>query len=148
MRIMTEYGFAVLGGLATAASVAGLLLAYQGVSGLPPAAGDALVRTVTVIKRPRTYSPAAERGIELFRRGCASCHGELGVGAARGPSLMLVMYGQERLSDRALRRAITDGAAERWWTMGDMPPSPGLTASQIDAVIRFLRETQRANGIH
>lgn len=37
---------------------------------------------------PTTAAPAGQRGAELYRQHCASCHGEQGQGSQRGPSLV------------------------------------------------------------
>ncbi|MEV4808977.1 cytochrome bc1 complex diheme cytochrome c subunit [Micromonospora avicenniae] len=37
---------------------------------------------------PATAAPAGQRGAELYRQHCASCHGEQGQGSQRGPSLV------------------------------------------------------------
>ncbi|SIR51438.1 c-type cytochrome [Micromonospora avicenniae] len=37
---------------------------------------------------PASAAPAGQRGAELYRQHCASCHGEQGQGSQRGPSLV------------------------------------------------------------
>lgn len=33
------------------------------------------------------------------------------------------------------------------WTFGDMPPQTGLTRADVVAIVTYVRELQRANGI-
>jgi mono/diheme cytochrome c family protein len=90
---------------------------------------------------PRTTS---DRGEAIYRANCAQCHGgDLG-GTARGPSLLVPIYGPGQLSDVEFADAIRNGVEQRVWEFGPMPANKSLTDEQIDAILTFVRARQAA----
>jgi cytochrome c oxidase cbb3-type subunit 3/ubiquinol-cytochrome c reductase cytochrome c subunit len=89
-------------------------------------------------------SPIAQHGAELYARTCAVCHGADGEGyrADRAPALHRNDF-LGAVSDDFLRRAIADG--RRGSTMSAWSARRGgpFKASDIDALIAFLRTWQR-----
>lgn len=94
-----------------------------------------------------TLSARAAEGHQTFKRACAACHGDNAQGSSSGPSLILATYRANHHSDQAIRLAIATGTRQHHWSFGNMPPQPDVKAGEIDGVIAFIRETQRANGI-
>ena len=68
-------------------------------------------------------------------------------GTARGPDLIRQEYGAEAFDDARILRAVSDGAPQRRWHYGAMPPVTSVAGPEVDAIITFLRELQRAQGI-
>lgn len=92
-------------------------------------------------------APDPGRGEELFQANCAVCHGPTAEGTASGPPLVHEIYEPGHHSDEAFRRAVAEGSPAHHWDFGDMPPIPGLDHGQVDDIIAWVREQQRAAGI-
>ena len=93
-------------------------------------------------------SETAAAGEKLFNTKCATCHGVGGVGSEQGPPLMHKIYAPGHHPDFSFRNAAFDGVRAHHWNFGDMLPVPGVTADDVDKIICYVRETQRANGIY
>ena len=78
-------------------------------------------------------------GQQLFASNCASCHGLDGRGGERAPNIAQKTEIQ-RLSGAALTRIIQDGV-----TGTGMPAFRALTASEVKAVVLYLRTLQGVN---
>ena len=91
-------------------------------------------------------APGNERGAEVYAESCASCHGEDLRGTDDGPSHLSIVYEPGHHSDDSFRSAIANGAAQHHWTFGDMDPVEGLNASDVEAVIAFVRAEQERLG--
>ena len=101
--------------------------------------------TVTV-SRPALSAQAAV-GEEAFQRLCGECHGPNAGGSNRGPPLIHRVYAPNHHADFSFLRAMTAGTRAHHWRFGDMPPRPAANDDEARAIVRFLREMQRANGI-
>ncbi|HKI68318.1 MAG TPA: cytochrome c [Verrucomicrobiae bacterium] len=99
------------------------------------------------IKIPE-FTEDAKLGAVVFKRNCAACHGQNAAGGPGGPPLIHQIYNPGHHSDDAIRFAIRRGAPQHHWRFGNMPAQPQVSASDIENVIRYVRELQRANGIH
>ena len=54
----------------------------------------------------------------------------------------------DRLShDEAFQRAVANGVRAHHWPFGSMPPVEGLTRGDVQMIVAYVREMQRANGI-
>ncbi|MDQ7019559.1 MAG: cytochrome c [Robiginitomaculum sp.] len=98
------------------------------------------------IKIPK-LSPAAIKGQIAFNRTCAKCHGINATGSDKGPPLIHDIYNPGHHGDYAFYRAAQKGTPQHHWRFGNMPPQTNVTDEQIANIIRFIRETQEANGI-
>lgn len=87
-----------------------------------------------------------ERGAEVYATECASCHGEDLQGTDSGPSHLSVVYEPGHHPDAAFRSAIRNGSPQHHWEFGPMPPVPGLSDDEIEAVIVFVRSEQERQG--
>jgi cytochrome c553 len=93
-------------------------------------------------------SAAALRGEAAFAKVCAECHGRSGEGAeGKGPPLLHQFYHPGHHGDAAFVMAVRQGARQHHWTYGDMEPVQGVSDADLVAIIAFVREVQRANGI-
>lgn len=92
-------------------------------------------------------SEVTARGGELFAANCAACHGVSGTGTAAGPPLVHIVYEPSHHGDLAFHRAVREGVAPHHWDFGPMPPVSGLSDEDIDHIIGYVREQQRAAGI-
>ena len=91
-------------------------------------------------------SPAGD-GRALYEASCATCHGADFQGTSRGPSHLSQVYERSHHDDNSFRSAIANGARAHHWGFGDMPPVPGLTEDQADAVIAYIRQQQDERGL-
>ena len=92
-------------------------------------------------------SQTAESGREAYARSCAGCHGDSGAGGPAGPPLVHRIYHPGHHSDSAFELAVRRGVRAHHWRFGDMPPRPEVSATEVEAITRYIRELQRANGI-
>lgn len=79
----------------------------------------------------QAHADAKKEGAALFASsGCGHCHGDMGEGTAKGPSLVDV---RKRLSADAMAKQIKDGGKT-------MPPfGDSLNDEQIEKLVKFLR---------
>jgi len=87
------------------------------------------------------------KGGELFTQNCATCHGRDLTGTFVGPPLLHEIYAPDRLPDDAIRAAVANGVSPHNWDFSGMPPFPNLDADDVDALIAFVRSSQRAAGL-
>ena len=86
-------------------------------------------------------------GAALYADNCAVCHGADLRGSAAGPSLLHEVYEPSHHADAAFLLAVQRGVQPHHWEFGAMPPIPGLSQQDVDDIIAFVREEQRAVGI-
>lgn len=88
-------------------------------------------------------------GERIFDSACAACHGDNGAGTnGVAPPLIHKIYEPSHHGDEAFQRAAALGVKAHHWPFGDMPPVQGLTRGDVTMVLTYIRELQRANGIH
>ena len=92
-------------------------------------------------------SAEARRGEIAFQNYCMVCHGENARGTDKGPPLLNRIYSPSHHSNVSFSRAVTLGARQHHWLFGDMPPLPQVGRENIDLIIIYMRELQKANGI-
>ena len=92
-------------------------------------------------------SPRAALGRLAFAENCAACHGAKADGTDSGPPLVHRLYNPGHHGDDAVRAAIRNGVTRHHWSFGDMPPRPEVSGRDGEAIIAFIRELQRANGM-
>lgn len=135
------------GTLLAAAAVAAGGIAWWALALQPEptaAAGGALAQVV----RPAALSPAAQAGEAAFNANCAQCHGRDGAGVdGAGPPLVHKIYEPGHHGDMAIVLAVRRGVQAHHWHFGDMAPVEGVGNDALAAIIAYLREMQRANGI-
>ncbi|WP_298964974.1 cytochrome c [uncultured Roseibium sp.] len=109
-----------------------------------PAQGMPMV-TITV---PELSENAVE-GQKLFQENCSVCHGDNAVGREGfGPPLVHKIYEPGHHSDGSFFVAAKQGVRAHHWSFGDMPPVQNTSMRDVERIVVFVRELQRANGIH
>ena len=86
-------------------------------------------------------------GTSLFAQACAGCHGTDLNGTDQGPPFLHAFYVPGHHGDSAFLLAARRGVRSHHWNFGDMPPVEGITDEQVEAIVAFVREQQRAVGI-
>ena len=86
------------------------------------------------------------QGESLYLANCAECHGDDLRGTDKGPSHLSIVYEPNHHGDFAFEQAVAFGSPQHHWRFGPMDPVPGLTESQVTAIIAFVREAQRNEG--
>ena len=109
-------------------------------------AGDDAAGTVNVLV-PINLSAAAAAGRPAFAANCAACHGDWAGGTDKGPPLVHSLYEPNHHTDASFRVAVRVGVRPHHWSFGPMFPLEGVTDADLAAIIAFVRELQRANGI-
>ena len=133
---------AILLVLAAAVGVAGYFLFGEGEDG---AGGGAPIAAVSV---PETLSARAQAGQKTYDANCASCHGRNAAGQdGTAPPLVHIIYEPGHHGDESFQRAVARGVRAHHWRFGNMPPVEGLSRRDVAAIVAYVRELQRANGI-
>ncbi len=93
-------------------------------------------------------SPADEvaAGASLYAAHCAECHGEDLRGTDRGPSFLSRVYEPGHHADFAFQIAVQRGVRAHHWQFDDMPPIEGVSESEVDSIVAFVRDTQTREG--
>ena len=134
------------------ASVASLLLAALGLLDLIACRESPTPHTPhepapQAIAGPVDLSETARQGETIFDANCAQCHGTAAVGTDQGPTLIDRVYHPGHHADAAFRLAVLRGVRQHHWQFGNMLPVPGLAPAEVDKIICYVREVQRANNI-
>ena len=120
--------------------IGGLFVMFSGGSGKRISVG-------IDVKMP-ALSPVATSGQQIFKLNCSRCHGEQAGGTVQGPPLIHKYYEPNHHGDGAFHRAATMGVRAHHWRFGNMPPIRTVTTQDVDKIIAFVREVQKANGIY
>jgi mono/diheme cytochrome c family protein len=99
---------------------------------------------------PDGLSAMAQQGETYFNAVCASCHGTNAAGQdGVAPPLVHRIYEPGHHGDMAFVLAARNGVRAHHWPFGDMPPvEERLTDGELGAIVAYVRELQRANGIN
>jgi mono/diheme cytochrome c family protein len=123
-----------------------LLLACAAVAcgdGEPHAGG-----AYAAVAAPAAPTPAhLLAGEELYRRHCAECHGERGVGTDVGPPFLHRVYEPAHHADAAFHIAVMRGVVPHHWRFGPMPALPHVQPGEVDLIVAYVRWLQREAGI-
>ena len=92
-------------------------------------------------------SSEAIAGEAAFLANCAACHGKNAAGTDKGPPLVNPIYSAAHHSDFSFVRAVALGVPQHHWLFGAMPAQPQMARQQIEQMIVYIRELQKANGI-
>ena len=93
-------------------------------------------------------SETAINGSQIYNTSCAECHGQNSAGTRYGPPLVHGIYNPGHHNDDAFYRAAQQGVKQHHWPYGNMPPRPEVSRDDVSAIIAYVRELQRANGIY
>ena len=124
-------------------------------------AGLGLLMAVLVACESGTTNPEAAKpagatavpaevqvGEAKFIAHCAGCHGTRAAGTKQGPPLAHKIYEPNHHSDVAFQRAAENGVRAHHWEFGNMPKIEGVSAGDVDHIIRYVRWLQREAGIY
>ena len=92
-------------------------------------------------------SEKAQAGEAAFNANCALCHGANAAGTGLGPPLVHEIYEPGHHPDFSFRNAAQNGVPAHHWQFGNMPPMPMVSEDDVEKIICYVRELQRANGI-
>jgi len=94
-----------------------------------------------------TLSAKARLGAETFAANCIQCHGKNAGGSDQGPPLVHEYYEPNHHADGAFYLAGQRGVRAHHWPFGDMPPQPQVSQVKMSAIVQYVREIQKHNGI-
>lgn len=120
-----------------------------GVGVVVAAAVVVIVLLVGAGDEPAVSTPEtrAAQGEELFRANCATCHGPDLRGTFAGPPLIHEIYAPDQLADDDIRAALANGVTPTNWGFSGMPAFPDLDRDDVEALIEYVRSSQRAAGL-
>ncbi len=105
--------------------------------------------SIVAVQLPPDFSEQALIGRSKFEANCAACHGTNAVGKdGIGPPLVHVIYEPNHHGDESFQLAAAQGVRQHHWSFGNMPAVQGITRDEVSAIITYIRELQRANGIN
>ena len=133
-------------GIAVIAALSAVYLMWPAGAVTTPPSEKAALATVVL---PEALSERAQMGKTAFEAKCAVCHGADAAGQAGvAPPLIHKIYEPSHHGDEAFQRAASMGVRAHHWPFGDMPPVTGLTRADVEMIVAYIREVQRANGIN
>ena len=136
--LLTLAVIAILGALAFAGCSGDAAPQYAATS-----SNDAAPLVVTV----PALSEKAQAGEIAFNANCSLCHGANAAGTNLGPPLVHKIYEPNHHQDFSFRNAVQNGVQAHHWQFGNMPPAPQVAEDDVERIICYVRELQRANGI-
>ena len=135
----------------SASVLAILIIAAIAYSLVPSGSSDASAEEgapIVKIEIPGQLSEIAMLGKQAFDIKCASCHAENAVGQnGVAPPLVHKIYEPNHHGDESFQRAVAMGVRAHDWKFGNMTAIEGLTRADVKAIIAYVRELQRHNGI-
>ena len=97
---------------------------------------------------PEQISDLGLLGKKFFELKCQSCHGINAAGSHEmGPPLVHKIYEPSHHSDQSFYRAVALGVKSHHWRFGNMAAVEDLTKGDVKAIISYVRELQKENGI-
>ena len=111
-------------------------------------AGPQVGGPIEIVLVPDQISDLGLLGKNIFELKCQSCHGINAAGRHEmGPPLVHKIYEPSHHSDQSFYRAVALGVKSHHWRFGNMAAIEDLTKADVKAIISYVRELQRENGI-
>ncbi len=111
-------------------------------------AGAQVGGPIEIVLVPDQISDLGLLGKNIFELKCQSCHGINAAGRHEiGPPLVHKIYEPNHHSDQSFYRAVALGVKSHHWPFGNMAAVEGLTKGDVKAIISYVRELQKENGI-
>jgi mono/diheme cytochrome c family protein len=105
-------------------------------------------RPIAVVDLP-ALTAKASAGKRAYDSSCASCHGSNAAGQEGvAPPLVHRIYEPNHHGDMSFVMAAKNGVRAHHWPFGNMPPVKNITDEDLEIIIVYVRELQRANGIN
>ncbi len=104
--------------------------------------------TVSGVGSQQSRTGSFDDGQRLFGENCAACHGASAEGTTVGPPLVHAVYNPNHHPDFAFHNAVNNGVPQHHWAFGDMEPRPGLSGSDVNDIICYVRQLQVDEGIY
>ncbi len=92
-------------------------------------------------------SEVAQVGKAAYDVHCVECHGANAAGTDNGPTFLHRVYHPGHHADFSFVLAVTRGVRQHHWRFGNMKPVPEVDETTVEAITRYVRELQKANGI-
>lgn len=92
-------------------------------------------------------STTALLGEKLFNANCAACHGQNAAGSDQGPPLVHRIYEPNHHGDASFYLAVQRGVQAHHWRFGNMQAVESVSEGDVEKIVHYVRELQRANGI-
>lgn len=121
-------------------------IGYQFIAPEPLPGTPNAPKVLANIKVPE-LSTQAGWGETAFNNTCAACHGKNAGGSENGPPLINDIYNPGHHSDKAFYSAAANGVQSHHWSFGNMPKLADVSRMELDAIIKYIREVQVANGV-
>ena len=103
---------------------------------------------IVSVETPNEFSELAQIGKVNYQNNCSDCHGENAVGQQGvAPPLVHKIYEPSHHGDESFQIAVAMGVRLHHWKFGNMPAIENLPRSDVTAIVAYVRELQRANGI-
>ena len=142
---LSRKGIIVAGVVVLAAATIGYLRLYAPEP--TETGGDQAEAPLVNVAVPELAGAAVE-GRELFEANCAACHGKNAAGRdGFGPPLVHKIYEPGHHADVAFQMAVANGVRAHHWRFGNMPAIEGVTQSDVDKIVSYVRALQRENEI-
>ena len=77
-----------------------------------------------------------------------SAHGPVGDGTQTGPAAGASHLQPQPPPDFSFQNAVNNGVPQHHWVFGDMAPRPGLSESDVNNIICYIRQLQVNEGIY
>lgn len=103
-------------------------------------------KEMETIEESSPPSPFKE-GDDLFHARCAGCHGVEASGTLMGPTFLSKIYVPNHHSDASFHLAVRNGVRAHHFKFGNMPKIPGLSETEVNEIIRYVRWLQEKEGI-
>lgn len=101
------------------------------------------------VNLPAQLSAPAQKGQLAYEATCMACHGPHGAGVnGSGPPLVHIIYEPSHHGDMSFLMAVQNGVVSHHWPFGNMPAQTHVSPAQTAQIVAYIRELQRANGIH
>ncbi len=114
----------------------------------PDLSGISANGPIVEVSLPGELTPPAQMGQRVFETVCADCHGVNAAGQnGIAPPLVHITYEPNHHGEGAFLNAVRNGVRAHHWNFGNMPAIEGLTNADVRAVVQYIRELQRENGI-
>lgn len=91
---------------------------------------------------PGPVPPDLTRGERLYNSYCLSCHGRHGRGDGLGAPMLDSLFLAPLVPDTAFFVAVRQGANQKYYSFGAMPPLQRVSDAEVRAILGYVRWVQ------